>query len=141
MSTYNSALEEFPHAVSNDRFNNLQKTQILDEQLEAETAKRFRLGVQKEDFIYQPNSRQFSFYQICQFAIDQKYKVRKVIFNELGEMLSYTEKYIEKNVLNNFVKKCPKFKYTIYPAYDLDIVGFPDSYEILTAQSHILNEY
>lgn len=136
MSTYiNPALTPYVH--SSDK----SKTQEIDDQLENETKKRFRLGVQKDDFIYQPNKRQFSFYQICQFAIDKKYKVRKIIFNELGDMLNYTEKNIEKETLSRFIKKCPKFKYTIYPSYDLDVVGFPEPYEILTAQSHILNEY
>ncbi len=136
MSTYSDNLLSCVQS-----FNNSEKIQLLDDRLETETKKRFQLGVQKEDFIYQPNKRQFTFYQICQFAIDKQYKVRKVIFNESGEMMDYTEKYIKKDILNKFIKKCPKFKYTIYPAYDLDIVGFPDPYEILTAQSHILNEY
>lgn len=142
MSTYSSALRDSDRLMpSIQSLNNLEKTQLLDDQLETETKRRLQLGVQKEDFIYQPDKRQFSFYQICQFAIDKQYKVRKVIYDESGEMLNCTEKYIKRDILNKFIKKCPKFKYTIYPAYDLDIVGYPDSYEILTAQSHILNEY
>lgn len=138
MSTFNTFTLTEPHIQS---LNNQQNIQLLDDQLENETKKRFQLGTQKDDFIYQPNKKQFSFYQICQFAIDKKYKVRKAIFNESGDMLSYTEKCIKKEILNKFIKKCPKFKFTIYPTYDLDVVGFPDPYEILTAQSHILNEY
>lgn len=102
---------------------------------------KFRLESQREDFIYKPEQRQFSFYQICQFAVDKKYKVRKVIYDECGEMVKYTENVLKKDVLDKFLKKCPKYKYTIYPTYDLDIVGFPEDNEILTAKSQILNQY
>jgi hypothetical protein len=101
----------------------------------------FRLEEREEDFIYKPDARQFSFYQICQFPIDKKYKVRKIIFNELGEMLKNSEAKLKKDKLDKFLNKCPKYKYTIYPTYDLDVVGFPDENEIMMLQSHILNDY
>ena len=102
---------------------------------------KFRLEVQEEDFIYKPDERQFSFYQICQFSVDKKHKVRKLIYNENSDMIKHSEKFLKKDLLNRFIKKCPDYKYTLYPAYDLDIVGFPDANEILTAKSQILNQY
>jgi hypothetical protein len=102
---------------------------------------RYRLEKQDDDIGYAPEKRNFSFYQICHFHIDKKHKVRKIIYDEKGEIVSHNETLLKKDILNRFLKKCPKYKYTIYPTYDLDVVGFPDPLEILTAQSHILNEY
>lgn len=102
---------------------------------------RFRLETQDDDFVYKPEERQFTFYQICQFPINKTYHVRKNIYNEYGDMITHRETRLKKNILDKFLKKSPKYKYTIYPAYNLDIVGFPEANEILTAQSHILNEF
>jgi len=113
----------------------------LDKFLKKDNKIKFRLESQEEDFIFKPDDRRFSFYQICQFHIDKKYMVRKLIYNENGEMLEYREKKMKKDILDKFLKHCQKFKYTIYPVYDLDVVGFPDPNEILTAKSNILNEY
>lgn len=113
----------------------------IDDVLNQEDKLRFRLQTQEEDFIYKPDERQFSFYQICQFPVDKRYKVRKIIYNENGDMMTYREKAMKKDILDKFLKKCPDFKFTIYPAYALDVVGFPEANEILTAKSNILNEY
>lgn len=102
---------------------------------------KFRLESQQEDFIHQPETQQFSFYQICQFPIDKRYSVRKLFYDQSGEVITYRESKLKKDVLDKFLKKCPEYKYTIYPAYELDVVGFPDPTEILTAVSQILNEY
>jgi hypothetical protein len=113
----------------------------IDEILRRDNKIRFKLQSQEEDFIFKPDERQFSFYQICQFPMDKKYMVRKIIYNEYGDMIDYREKNMKKDILDKFLKKCAKFKYTIYPAYNLDVVGFPEPNEILTAKSQILNEY
>jgi hypothetical protein len=117
------------------------KNNNIEDCLDREDKLRFRLQSQEEEFIYKPDERQFSFYQICQFHVDKKYKVRKLIYNENGDMMTHREKAMKKDILDRFLKKCPDYKYTIYPTYDLDVVGFPDPNEILTAKSHILNEY
>ena len=117
------------------------KNNNIEECLDREDKLRFRLQSQEEEFIYKPDERQFSFYQICQFPVNKKYKVRKLIYNENGDMMTHREKAMKKDILDRFLKKCPDYKYTIYPTYDLDVVGFPDPNEILTAKSHILNEY
>ena len=102
---------------------------------------KFRLETQRDNFVHTPETRQFSFYQICQFPLNKKYSVRKLIYDETGEIITYRENKLKKDILDKFLKKAPKFKYTIYPAYDLDVVGFPEANEILTARSQILNEY
>jgi hypothetical protein len=100
---------------------------------------RFRLETQDEDNYYRPEPTQFSFYQICQFAIDKKYRVRKIIYNELFEIVKVSEKSIKKDILEKFLKSCKKNKFVIYPLYDLDGVDFPGEGEIMTANSEILN--
>jgi len=68
----------------------------------------FRLEKQAEEDVHNPNERQFSFYQICQFPIDKlkkRYLVRKLIYNEEAEVLRYSEKKIKKKILDNFLKK------------------------------------
>jgi hypothetical protein len=102
---------------------------------------RFKLKSHEEDFIFQPQRRQFSFYQICQFPIDKKYAVRKLIYDETGELITYREAPFKKEVLDKFLKKSPEYKRTIYPAYELGVIGFPEANEILTARSQILNDY
>lgn len=102
---------------------------------------KFRLEAQKDDFIYKPEERQFSYYQICQFSLNKKYAVRKLIYNETGDLITYRENNLKKNILDRFLKKCPEYKYTIYPAYTLDVVEFPHDNDILTALSQILNGY
>lgn len=103
---------------------------------------KFRLeSGHQEEFIHTPETRQFSFYQICQFSINKKYSIRKLIYDESGEIITYRENKLKKDVLDKFLKKAPKYKYTVYPSYALDVVGFPEAYEILTARSQILNEY
>ena len=56
-------------------------------------------------------------------------------------MVRYKEAKLKKTILEKFLKGSPKYKYTLYPVYNLDIVGYPDPNEILMAQSQILNNY
>lgn len=102
---------------------------------------RFRLKEQEEDFIYKPNERQFTFYQICQFKINNRYLVRKITYNEYGEIIKYKTAKLKRDKLDKFIKKCPEYKYTIYATYDLENIGFPNDLEIHTTQSRILNNY
>jgi hypothetical protein len=118
------------------RTGHMDQTDQTDQTMESY---KFRLGAQKEDFIYEPAQRTYSFYQICQFPVKKKYMVRKIIYDQCSEMLTYTEKSLDKKTLDRFINGCQKYKYTIYPAYNLDVVGFPEPNEILTAGSHILN--
>lgn len=128
---------------SRQRYNRLQGSQGGDSRTYVNNNKvfKFRIKEQEDDFIYKPDDRQFSFYQICHFPVDGKHVVRKLIYNESAEMLRYTEKKLKKSLLDKFLKGCPKYKYSIYPAYDLDVIGFPDAGEVLMARSQILNEY
>jgi hypothetical protein len=104
------------------------------------TKTKFHLRTQEEDFIYKPNERQFSFYQICSFSVNNRHKVRKIIYNENGDILRHRETMLKKEILAKFLKKCPEHKYTLYCTYDFQTVDFPDPGEIAIIKSHILNE-
>ena len=122
--------------------NNLSKMEKHNQFHKSENKTRFTLETQKDDDLhYQPENRQFSFYQICKYSVDKKHHVRKVIYNELGDPILKKESHIDTKKIEKFLKKCPTYKFTIYPAYNLDIVGMPEDNEILTAKSQILNEY
>lgn len=101
----------------------------------------FKLETQSEDIIHKQDTRQFSFYQICQFPIEKRYAIRKLIYNEDGELQRYSEKKLKKDLLDKFLKGCPPYKLTLYSAYELDTIGFPNAGDILMARSQILNEY
>lgn len=102
---------------------------------------KFKMESKQNEFIYDaPNTeRLFPFYQICQFPIDKEYSVRKLFYSKDGELKKYKEAKLKKDILDKFLTKSPKYKYTIYPVYDFDVVGFPEPNEIMTALSHILN--
>jgi hypothetical protein len=100
---------------------------------------QFTLKDREDDFIYKPEKRIFNFYQICKFPKDTYYLVRKIKFDEYCEITNVEERSIKKNKLKKFLKKCPSNKYTIYPTYNFNNVGYPDPNEILTAHSLIMN--
>lgn len=102
---------------------------------------KFKLAKKQDEDTHLPNERQFSFYQICQFPMDKQYSVRKLIYNEEAELLRYSEKKLDKNILDRFLKNSPEYKYVIYPAYELSSTGFPNAGDVLMARSQILNEY
>ena len=115
------------------------KRERLEETLANEEKMRFRLKTQEEEVVYKPDERIFTFYQICGYDMKKKHHIRKLRYNEYCELIDYKEAKIRKDKLEKFTKKCPDFKFAIYPAYNLDVIGFPKDNEILTAQSQILN--
>lgn len=103
---------------------------------------KFRIEEQDLEYKYTPSNQQFSFYQICSFSIDgKKHKVRKIYYDEIGDVIKHNETLIKKSKLEKFINKCQKHKYSLYPAYDLETVGFPQDNEITMAMSRILNNF
>jgi len=98
--------------------------------------------IKKEDDIYEykPIKHQYTFYQICHFDTNKKHNVRKIIFDENDNVLKCTESWISRKVLNNFIKGCPKYKYLIYPSFNLEQVKMPNGSDIMLAKSNLLNE-
>lgn len=120
--------------------NQSTKSSIVAKQVIDENKKlRFKLKSQEsDDLVYKPEKRNFSFYQICGYPIDDKYHVRKNIFDENYDIIEQKESYITKKELRNFTKGCSSSKYTIYSTYNLDVVGMPNANEIMMAGSTLL---
>jgi len=98
-----------------------------------------RLKEQDKEFNYDPSKRIICFYQITSFPVKGKHQVRKVMYNEQLEITSINYKKISTEKIKLFTEKTPSYKFNLYPAYDLDMVEYPNDGEVLTAQSLILN--
>jgi len=86
-----------------------------------------------------PNEQIFSFYQICKYPVDKNYNIRKIIYNEHGEMKSYKTGKIKLDKLKSFMTATQCFKYSVYPTYNFSNVKFPEPHVISILTSNILN--
>lgn len=95
----------------------------------------------QEQYIYNPNHKLYTFYQICQFKnpIINKYEVRKIIFNQLGEIMKTFEKGYPKKKLEIFMENNSSNKYALYPTTKIENVDLPNPNNILNAKSELLN--
>ena len=94
-----------------------------------------------EDMVYKPKQRIDTYYQICQFKnqFTKKYGTRKVVFNELGEILKVYEKEYSTKKLESFMKHHRKNKYKIFPTNDINIVDLPNGADIICSCSELIN--
>jgi hypothetical protein len=83
----------------------------------------------------------FVFYQICKFPTNEQYNIRKITYNEYGEMITYKIGKISKFKLNTFLSTASQSKYAMYPTYNLTDIRFPEPHVISVLTSHILNNY
>jgi hypothetical protein len=102
---------------------------------------KFKLYKKDDEFKYNPPKQLSTFYQICHYKNDytNKYGVRKIIFNEFGNIIKTYEKEYNREKIESFMSNNGKNKYTIYPVYDLKNVALPGPSFILEAQSELLN--
>jgi len=91
----------------------------------------------KKNFEDNTIEKKYTFYQICQFAFEGHYHVRKIFFNNKYEVIKYTEKKLKKKVLDNFLNNARLNKFIIYPYYILENVPFPDTGELSLAMSNL----
>jgi hypothetical protein len=137
MSVYNPRVKS-----SNQRVNN------IDNLLEREKVRRFKLMPQEEEFVYQPEKKKFTFYQFCRMhnpdrtkANGKKIKIhemRKLVLDEEYQIISKKEALISAPKLEKFIKKSPDHKYTLYEIYEIASVDMPSDLELFTANSQIL---
>lgn len=101
----------------------------------------YKFKKQDPDMCYNPEHKLTSFYQICGFKNPRtnKYPLRKLIFNEHGEIVKKYEKEYKEEILDKFMEKSRTNKYKIYPTYDLSLISEPKIDEILNSQSELLN--
>ena len=98
-----------------------------------------RLKELDNDFIYDPSKRTICFYQITSFPVKGKHQVRKLLYNERLEVIDIQHKKISTPKIKRFTESTAHHRFNLYPAYDLDMVEYPNDGEVLTAQSLILN--
>ena len=90
---------------------------------------------------YNPNKKTSSFYQICQFKNEftKQYPVRKVIVNELGDIIKCFEKEYSMKSIEAFCKSNRTNKYKLFPTNNLQYIGLPNPGDIFEVQSELLN--
>ena len=102
----------------------------------------FKTSGEKNDLDdFQPKKQINTYYQICQFKnkFTKKYQTRKIIFNELGNILKIYEKEYDNDKINNFIKHHRQNKYKIYPYYEIKDIQLPNTTDIICCQSDLLN--
>lgn len=90
---------------------------------------------------YEPSSKLYTYYQICQFKnpFGEKYDVRKVIFNECGEIKKIYERQYGASEIKDFLKSNVQNKYRMYPVREIGLLGYPSSGELLEVCSSLIN--
>lgn len=90
---------------------------------------------------YTPKKQINTYYQICQFKskFTKKYETRKIVFNELGDILKIYEREYSYEELNIFMKHHRQNKFKVYPVNDIKQVEMPTSADIICCQSELLN--
>ena len=94
-----------------------------------------------DDMVYKPDKRIDSFYQICKFKnpTNKLHEVRKIIFNQLGDVLKISEKQYDSNKIKSFVHIHGQNKYKIYPVSSLQYLDLPNGNDMTEVQSELLN--
>lgn len=100
---------------------------------------RFRLKTNENEFDYKPEKKKFNFYQICQFDMDDKHLIRKLVYDQNLNLIRKKEVKIKKEKLKKFIKETNDNRYILYPTYNFDGITLPVESDILLASSQILN--
>jgi hypothetical protein len=83
----------------------------------------------------------FTFYQIAQFKnpYTNLYEVRKVVMDKDGNVVHTFDKQYTKEILEKYMQNNPNSKFSVYPVYDIGLVGLPSSTEICILLSPLIN--
>lgn len=102
---------------------------------------KFIKNEQRENKIrYQPNPKLNKFHQICMFRDPEtsKYAVRTVIFDENQEIIKASEKKYTANQCKSLLSSSKVNEYKTYSTFDLNLIDYPNSDDLLKAQSDLL---
>jgi hypothetical protein len=125
-----------------------QRVNNIDTLVENERNMRFKLKGNDEKFTYQPEKKEFTFYQFCRMHNPERsarnkgrkvHEMRKLIYDEEYRVISRKEALISKDKLQKFIDNAPDHKYTLYETYEIESVDLPSDLEVYTANSNILN--
>jgi hypothetical protein len=104
----------------------------------APTRTRYVIKKKDKNMIYNPPKVEYSYYQICLFADNGFYHVRKILYNESFLPINTYEKPYPKKKIDKFIEKTPIHKYKIYPTNTLQLISLPDPNQIIAANSSLL---
>jgi len=93
------------------------------------------------DMIYNPDHRIDTYYQICQFKnkFTGHFGVRKIVFNEHGEILKIFENEHSGKKIEQFMKSHRQTKFKLFPVNDISYVDLPNGNDMTEVQSELLN--
>lgn len=94
------------------------------------------------DMKYKPDNKLHKFHQICMFRDPntKKYNVRTVIFDDLQEIIKVTDKNYNSEQCKSLIALCKGNDYKIYQTFDLALVDYPDSDDLLKTKSDLLGD-
>ena len=92
------------------------------------------------EMCYKPKTIEFSFYQICSLPnpVTHKCQVRKLVYNEMYDLIQKKEKEYSQKRINKFIEEIPRHKYATYPTYMISTVALPRPDLIINANSDLL---
>lgn len=103
---------------------------------------RFIRNVQSENKNrYQPDHKLSIFYQICMFKDpdSSKYNIRILSVNENQEIVKVIKKQYDMSKCEALIESCKVNEYKIYPTYDLSLIDYPSTDDLLKVQSSLLS--
>ena len=94
----------------------------------------------QDEYLYNPPSRIFKYYQLCSFKNPNngKYHIRRFVVNSNNEFISIDDKYIDSKGYKRFVQSHRLNEYKLHNTYDLNHIAYPCLGEITIIQSPIL---
>ena len=90
---------------------------------------------------YNPDKRIDTFYQICKFKnpYTKLHELRKIFFDETGDILKISIKSYDANTIKSFIKCHNLNKYKIYPVIYIEHVDLPNKNDMTEVRSDLLN--
>lgn len=102
---------------------------------------RFKNVATECDLRYNPEPAQYKFYQICMYKNPKngKYHIKRFVLNEKYDIIGMDEKFLNDKQYSKFFETHRNNQYKQYPAYNLELVDYPNPGDILHTQSPLLN--
>ena len=94
-----------------------------------------------DDMTFNPPKRTSKFYQICSYKnpSTNKFDVRVIIFNELAETVDIKYYRLSTRECKSITKNHNVNEYRLYQTYDIELVGLPETDDLLRVNSTLLN--
>jgi len=90
---------------------------------------------------YQPKQKFKKIHQICMFQDPDngKYKVRTVYFDSNYDIVKVTSSQYTPEQCKELITKSKINEYKTYPTYDLDLIDYPNSDDLVKVDSGLLD--